>query len=116
MSPVCEVISRRYASSRAGRTGAGQRDLVFPFNELLREAGCLQGTVRHEAVLELENLENEAFLILERHARDRSAILRLRLPLGKAEALMERLGRVGPMSQRRAFAEMLAARAATGQC
>ena len=113
MSPVCEVISRRYASSRAGRTGAGQRDLVFPFNELLREAGCLQGTARHEAVLELENLENGGFVILERHARDRSAIFRLRLPLGKAEALMERFGRVGPGSQRRAFADMLTARAGT---
>jgi len=111
MSPVCEVISRRYVNSRAGRTGAGQRDLVFPFNELLREAGCLQGTARHEAVLELENLEKEGFLILERHARDRSAIFRLRLPLEKAEALMERFGRVGPGSQRGAFANMLAARA-----
>lgn len=108
MSPVCEAISRRYANSRAGRTGAGRRDLVFPFNELLREAGCLQGTARHEAVMELENLEKDALLILERHARDRSAILRVRLPLGKAEALMERLGRAGPGSQRRAFADMLA--------
>ena len=107
MSPVIDVIVRRYLSSRAGRTGAGERDLIFPFNNLLRKAGCLHGTAKHEAIRELENLQKKGLLILECHARDPSAVLRLRLPLGKAEALIECFGQSGPESQRRAFANML---------
>lgn len=111
VSQVCDVIVRRYINSRAGRTGAGQRDLIFPFNELLRDAGCLQGITRHEALVELEDLEREGFLVLERHKRDASAILRLRLPLKSAEGLLIRLGQIAPETQRRAFADMLTSHA-----
>ncbi len=114
MNPVFQEIAQRYLASRAGRTGAGQRDLVFPFNDLLRKAGCLHGPARHEAIRELENLQTEELLVLERHARDPSAILRVRLPLGKAEAFIKRFGQTGPESQRRSFAEMLLARSETG--
>lgn len=62
MTPVLDVIARRYVASRAGRTGAGRRDLIFSFNDLLRDAGCLQGTARHEAIRELEGLESEGLL------------------------------------------------------
>ncbi|MGB8352371.1 MAG: Wadjet anti-phage system protein JetD domain-containing protein [Chthoniobacteraceae bacterium] len=109
MSPVTDVIARRYLASRAGRTGAGRQDLIFPFNDLLRDAESLQGSARHEAIGQLERLEKEELLVIERHARDRSAILKVRLPVGKGEAFIERIGRQGPESQRRGFAEMMGA-------
>ena len=109
MSPVTDVIARRYLSSRAGRTGAGRQDLIFPFNDLLRDSDSLQGPARHEAIGQLEGLEKEELLVIERHARDHSAILKVRLPIGKGEAFIERIGRQGPESQRRKFAEMMGA-------
>jgi len=107
MSPAIQLIVQRYLKSRAGRTGSGKRDLLFAFNDLLREAGCQHGTMRYDTIQELETLENGQFLALERHHRDASAILRVRLSPDKAERLIEHFGDSGPESQRRNFANLL---------
>ena len=74
MSRVVEIMAARYRVSLAGRTDTAKRDLLFPFNDLLKTAGCMQGPDRQEAVKELEELEGRKLLVLERHRSERSAI------------------------------------------
>jgi hypothetical protein len=114
MSRVLEILAGQYRASSAGRTNSAKRDLLFPFNELLKTAGCLHGPARHEALEEIEELEKSGVLVLERHRRDRSEILRVRLPLRNAPALFARLGDSSPAAERAGLAEIfLQARQAT---
>jgi hypothetical protein len=106
MSPVVASLAKRYRESLAGRTDTAKRDLVFSFNTLLKEAGCLHGPERHEALKELEALEARNVLVLERHRRERSAILKVRLPLQNAPALFAHLGVTSPESERASLAEI----------
>lgn len=106
MNRVLEILVERYRASSAGRTDAATRDLLFPFNELLKTAGCLHGPERHQAVEELEKLESKGTLILERHRRDHSAILKVRLPLQNAAALFASLGISAPETERTHLAEI----------
>lgn len=106
MSRVLETLATRYRASLAGRTDSATRDLLFPFNELLKTAGCLHGPERHEAVRALEELEAQNVLLLERHRSDRSEILSVRLPLAQAPALFHRLGVASPESQRESLANI----------
>lgn len=106
MSRVAEILAARYRASAAGRTGSASRDLLFAFNDLLKSAGCLHGPARHEAVGELEDLERRGVLVLERHARDASAVLRVRLAPGNAAALFEHLGEPSPEIERARLAEI----------
>lgn len=106
MSRVVEILAERYRQSSAGRTGEAKRDLLFSFNELLKSAGCLHGPGRHEAIEELEKLESKGMLVLERHRRDHSAILRVRLPLQNAVALFAYLGISAPESERAHLSEI----------
>jgi len=100
MSRVVEIMAERYRASSAGRTDTAKRDLLFPFNELLKAANCLHGPGRHEAIDELEKLESNGLLVLERHRRDHSAILKVRLPLQNGPALFSHLGIPGPEIER----------------
>lgn len=104
MSPVLEVLATRFRTGRAGRRAAATRDVLIPFNDLLKKAGCLHGTLRHEAIMELETLEAENVLVLERHSRDRTAILKVRLPLAKADSFFGWLGQTHPEVERRELA------------
>lgn len=106
MSPVLEVLAERFRTSRAGRHAAATRDIIIPFNDLLKKAGCLHGTVRHEAIKELEALDGEGVLVLERHSRDRAAILKVRLPLAKADSFFGWLGQTHPEVERRELAAL----------
>lgn len=106
MSRVLEIMAGRYRASSAGRTDAAKRDLFFPFNELLKTAGCLHGPERHEAVEELEKLERKGIIVLERHRRDPSVILKVRLPLQKAVALFASLGISAPEAERANLSEV----------
>jgi hypothetical protein len=105
MSPVIRTIINRYTASRAGKTGRGQRDLIFPFNDLLRESGCLRGTQRYEAEQELEELVQLGLLVLETAPRNPSEIFRVRLPLRCAETFVERFHMAAPGSLRIRLAE-----------
>jgi hypothetical protein len=100
MSPAVHLLSERFRSSTAGRTNSAKRDLVFPWIELLKASGCQQGSARHEAVRDFEELEKHGVVLLERHRRDRTEILKVRLPLGNAPALFEWLGIASPESER----------------
>jgi hypothetical protein len=106
MSPVLKILAARYRASSAGRTSAGKRDLVFPFNDLLKTAGCLHGPGRHEAVESLEGLEALGLLVLERHSRDRSAILKVRFPIQTAPAFFAHLDLPAPEMERVSLAEL----------
>lgn len=106
MNRALEILVERYRASSAGRTDAATRDLLFPFNELLKSAGCLHGPARYEAIEELEKLERKGVLILERHLRDHSAILKVRLPLQNAVALFAYLGISAPEVERTHLSEI----------
>ena len=106
MSRVVEIMAARYRVSLAGRTDTAKRDLLFPFNDLLKTAGCMHGPDRQEAVKELEELEGRNLLILERHRSERSAILRVRLPVQNAPALFAYLGVISPENERTSLAEI----------
>jgi len=105
MSRIIEHIASRYRDSTAGRTGAARRDLLFGFNELLKSSNCLHGPERHEAIAELERLESQGVIVLERHRRDHSAILKVRL--------LKTAIRVGAEDIRRATIETPAIRCVT---
>lgn len=104
MSRVLEILAERYRRSSAGRTDAAKRDLLFPFNDLLKSAGCLHGPGRQEAMEELEKLESRGILILDRYRHDH--ILRVRLPLRNAPALFSFLGVPSPETERAHLAEI----------
>jgi len=104
VSAVLQVIAQRYRSSRAGRRNTAQRRLIFPFNDLLKEAGCFQGTSRYEAIHELETLESLHIVGLDRATRDRSVILKVILPLDQASALFAYLGESSPEQERESLA------------
>lgn len=100
MSPVVHYLAERFRASAAGRTNSAKRDLIFPWIELLKSSGCLQGLARHEAVRDFEELEKHGVVVLERHRRDRAEILKVRLPLGNGPAFFEKLGTASPDSER----------------
>lgn len=104
MSPAAQLLAGRFRASAAGRTNSAKRDLIFPWIELLKSSGCQQGSARHEAVRDFEELEKLGVVVLERHRRDRSEILKVRLPPGNAPALFEKLGSASPESERAALA------------
>jgi hypothetical protein len=104
MSPAVQLLAERFRASAAGRTNSAKRDLVYPFIDLLKTSRCQQGSARHEAVRDFEELEKHGVVVLERHRRDRSEILKVRLPLGNASALFEKLGSASPDSERAALA------------
>lgn len=106
MSRVVEIFAERYRTSSAGRTDSAKRDLLFPFNELLKAAGCLHGPERHEAVKELEKLESQGLLVFERHRREHSVILKVRLPLQNAAAFFSYLGISAPETERAHLSEI----------
>ena len=106
MSRVIEHIASRYRDSTAGRTGGASRDLLFGFNELLKSTNCLHGPERHEAIAELERLESQGVIVLERHRRDHSAILKVRLPLENSTALFTYLSVPSPERERELLAEI----------
>lgn len=104
MSRVIDCIVARYRDSVAGRTGSASRDLLFVFKDLLKEAQCEYGPDRHEAIAELEKWDSRGILILRRHPRDHSAILKVRLPLKNAAALFAHLGILSPEQNRELLA------------
>lgn len=104
MSPAVQLLAGRFRASAAGRTNSAKRDLIFPWIDLLKSSGCLQGSARHEAVRDFEELEKLGVVVLERHRRDPSEILKVRLPPRNAPALFEKLGSASPSSERAALA------------
>lgn len=106
MSPAVKLLASRYRKRRIGRSSAAVRDLIVPFNDLLKEAGCLNGPLRSEAERDFQDLELAGLLELERASRDPSAILRVRLTTTSEEAFFKHVGETGPNSARRQLAKI----------
>lgn len=113
VSPAVELLANKFRSAKAGRSAAAARDLLVPFNDLLRATRCLHGTARHEAVLELESLASKGVVVLERHPRDKSAILKVRVPLATSTAFFAALGEASPEAEREALAQVFLQAAST---
>ena len=71
-SPILRALARLYAESRAGRTGAGQRDFLVDFKKLLSAAGCEDGDDRETAIRQLRELHGK-LLRLEGPRRETQA-------------------------------------------
>ncbi len=106
MSPVLQLIAQRYRKGRAGQKADATRDLIFAFPTLLKEAGCVGGTARYDALREIETLAAREILSVKRHRLDPSSILEVRLPLASAPAFFEYLGESAPHQDREALAEI----------
>lgn len=99
--PVLEALARRYERSRAGRTGAGARDLLVSLEDLLAGAGCREGEKR--ALAEQHLAQAEAAGLLTRvpiHKRDHSEYHQIRFSPSSESALYDRLGRPSPTALR----------------
>ena len=72
----------------------------------MKQAGCLTGSSRHEAIQDLESLAAREILHLKRHRLDPTTILEVRLPLQNAQIFFDYLGEVSPQSERESLAEI----------
>jgi hypothetical protein len=104
MTRVAQFLAERHRKSKAGRTGTAARDVIVIFKDLLETIDCRHGSERAAAIRELEHLENLGLIELERHRRDPSAILQVRLTLEQGEALFAHLGLSGPQEERESLA------------
>jgi len=106
MTPVLEVLAKEFRSRRAGRSANATRDIIIPFNDLLKKASSLHGPPRTEALRELEGLTAAGILILEPFKRDPSQIQKVRLPLANAQAFFSHLGTTNPEKERETLSEL----------
>jgi hypothetical protein len=83
-SAILSELTRRYERRKAGRTGAGMRDLLLDYEELLASAGAAGGEPRIRAEHDLAEAERDGILELLRHARDKRLIQRLRFSPAKS--------------------------------
>jgi hypothetical protein len=104
MSPVVQWLLTRYKNSLAGRRGVGKRDLVVPYNQLLKETRCLHGEARDLAEHELKTLAARGLLVLETAPRSPQEILKVRLPLSQAESFVEQFEPAAPGTLRQNLA------------
>lgn len=106
MTRIAHYLAERFRKSKAGRTGTASRDLIFIFKDLLEDTDSRYGPERQAAIRELEHLENLGIVALERHRRDSTAILKVRLPIDQAETLFAHLGESGPQEERALLAKL----------
>jgi len=103
-SPVLESLARLYAESKAGRTGAGERDFLVDFKKLLAAAGCEDGDDRSIAIRQLNDL-NGSLLFLEGPRRDSDIIHQVRFPPANEAQLFALLESPSPARRREMLAE-----------
>ena len=108
MSPAVRLLAQKYRARRIGRSASAVRDLILPFNDLLKEAGCLHGLERTEAVQEFRDLERRRLVTLECASRDASAILKVRLSPAVETEFFKHIGETGPNSERSQLAALFA--------
>ncbi len=102
-APVLESLARLYAESKAGRTGAGQRDFLVDFKRLLSDAGCQDGDERCAAIRQLRELDG-SLLHLEGPRRDRDIIHQVRFSPAKEAELFALLETSSPTNRREILA------------
>ena len=104
-SPILSELARRYERRKAGRTGAGVRDLLVDYEELLASAGVAGGESRIRAEHDLVEAEREGILELLRHPRDKRLIQHLRFSPAKEAQLYATLSESPPTTRREALAQ-----------
>lgn len=102
-SSVLVALAKLYAASKAGRTGAGQRDILVDFKDLLSQAGCQDGEDRDSAIRQLRKLDG-SILFLEGPRRDSDIIHQVRLPPSSESKLFSLLGIPSPTNRRETLA------------
>jgi len=107
-SPVLQSLARLYAESKAGRTGAGQRDFLVDFKELLADAGCQDGDDRSMAIRQLKDLDG-SLLFLEGPRRDSDIIHQVRFPPANEAQLFSLLESPSPTRRRELLAKQFSA-------
>ncbi|MGO8674255.1 MAG: Wadjet anti-phage system protein JetD domain-containing protein [Limisphaerales bacterium] len=110
-NPVLRALAGFYANSQAGRTGAGERDLLVDFKKLLAAAGCEDGDDREAAVRQLRELDGRV-IRLEGPRRDPDIIHRVRLPRASEAELFALVGEPSPSERRRQLARQFSTAAA----
>lgn len=106
MTRIASYLAERFRKSKAGRTGTASRDVILIFKDLLEANGARHGPERAGAIREIEHLEDLGIVVLERHRRDPAAILKVRLPIDRAEVLFAHLGEAGPKEERALLARL----------
>jgi hypothetical protein len=96
-------LARLYAESKAGRTGAGQRDFLVDFKKLLADAGCQDGDDRSTAIRQLKELDG-SLLSLEGPRRDSDIIHQVRFPSANESKLFALLEIPSPARRREILA------------
>ena len=102
-SPVLQSLARLYAESKAGRTGAGQRDFLVDLKKLLSDAGCQDGDDRGTAIRQLRELDG-SLLHLEGPRRDSDIIHQVRFAPANEAKLFALLETPSPTSRRETLA------------
>jgi hypothetical protein len=103
-SPVLQSLARLYAASKAGRTGASQRDFLVDLKKLLADAGCQDGDDRSTAIRQLKELDG-SLLFLQGPRRDSDIIHQVRFPPAHEANLYSLLESPSPTRQRERLAE-----------
>jgi hypothetical protein len=115
-SPVLQAFARRYERRLAGRTGEASRDVLVDFEDLLRDAGAVEGEARAVAEQQLREAEQAGILRLEPlHKRDSSSIHQVRFSPANEARLFDFLGQSAPRSVRETLAAQFA-HAAAQEC
>jgi hypothetical protein len=96
-------LARLYAESKAGRTGAGQRDFLVDLKKLLADAGCQDGDDRSMAIRQLKELDG-SLLSLEGPRRDSDIIHQVRFPSTNESKLFASLEIPSPTRRREILA------------
>jgi len=107
-SPVLLALARLYSTSKAGRTGTGQRDFLVDLKRLLAECRCEDGDDRETALRQLREQDGK-LLILEGPHRDKDIIHQVRFPVANEVALFACLQAPSPTDHRQRLAEQFAA-------
>jgi len=105
-----DTLADLYERSKAGRTGRADRDFQTDFRAFLLQAQATDGDPRARLVESLERAQALGALHLDRHTRDASLILKIRIGSSHEPVLYRLLDRPTPNAQRKAIAqEFLAA-------
>jgi hypothetical protein len=103
-SPVLQSLARLYTESRAGRTGAGQRDFLVDLKKLLADAGCQDGDDRSTAIRQLKEMDG-SLLFLDGPRRDSDIIHQVRFPPANEAKLFALLETPSPTNRREILAK-----------
>jgi len=109
-SPVLRALARLYSESKAGRTGAGQRDFLVDLKILLAACDGEDGDERELAIRQLRQ-QHGRLLTLEGPRRDSDIIHQVRFAIANEAALFALLGETSPTERRQRLARQFAAAA-----